>query len=84
MKLSLFITEQAVTIINMCWRMLLSKPMKIQFKKQAFQTAAVEAVTDCFAGQPMDGGLHYRIDPSRREASPQQMFITTWLTVTSD
>lgn len=51
--------------------MLLSKPMKIQFKKQAFQTAAVNAIADCFAGQPQDSGVTYRVDPGRREASPQ-------------
>jgi len=26
--------------------------MKLKFKKQAFQTDAVNAVADCFAGQP--------------------------------
>lgn len=26
--------------------------MKLKFKKQAYQTSAVEAVADCFAGQP--------------------------------
>jgi type III restriction enzyme len=31
--------------------------MKLQFKKQAYQTAAVEAVADCFAGQPKSAGL---------------------------
>ena len=46
--------------------------MKIKFKKQAFQTAAVEAVADCFAGQPADGGLRYRMDPGKEQASPQK------------
>ncbi|HYW91989.1 MAG TPA: DEAD/DEAH box helicase family protein [Gammaproteobacteria bacterium] len=45
--------------------------MKIQFKKQAFQTAAVEAVADCFAGQPFGGSLSYRVDPGRDEQSRQ-------------
>jgi hypothetical protein len=27
--------------------------MKLKFKKQAFQTDAVNAVADCFAGQPI-------------------------------
>ena len=37
--------------------------MKFRFKVQAFQTEAVEAVADCFEGQPLDSGLRYRIDP---------------------
>lgn len=45
--------------------------MKIQFKKQTFQTAAVEAVADCFVGQPTGGGLSYRVDPGPAEASRQ-------------
>ncbi len=46
--------------------------MKIKFKKQAFQTAAVEAVADCFAGQPLGGSLSYRVDPGRDEQSQQR------------
>jgi type III restriction enzyme len=37
--------------------------MKFRFKVQPFQTEAVEAVADCFQGQPLDIGLRYRIDP---------------------
>ena len=37
--------------------------MKFRFKVQAFQTEAVEAVADCFEGQPLDSALRYRIDP---------------------
>jgi type III restriction enzyme len=37
--------------------------MKFRFKVQPFQTEAVEAVADCFQGQPLDTGLRYRIDP---------------------
>ncbi len=37
--------------------------MKLKFKIQPYQTRAVEAVADCFAGQPFSGGLQYRIDP---------------------
>ena len=40
--------------------------MKFKFKVQAYQTDAVEAVVDCFAGQPMTGGITYRIDPGRK------------------
>ena len=39
--------------------------MKLKFKKQGYQTNAVEAVADCFAGQPKREGLNYRIDPGR-------------------
>jgi len=37
--------------------------MKLKFKQQAFQTHAVNAVADCFIGQPKITGLKYRIDP---------------------
>jgi len=37
--------------------------MKLIFKKQAYQTLAVEAVVDCFKGQPNTKGVSYRIDP---------------------
>ena len=39
--------------------------MKLKFKKQAYQTNAVEAVADCFKGQPKREGLNYRVDPGR-------------------
>ena len=39
--------------------------MKLKFKKQAYQTNAVEAVADCFAGQPKSAAVQYRIDPGR-------------------
>ncbi|MDD5030042.1 MAG: DEAD/DEAH box helicase family protein [Rhodoferax sp.] len=39
--------------------------MKLKFKKQAYQTHAVEAVADCFAGQPKRESLNYRMDPGR-------------------
>jgi len=37
--------------------------MKFRFKVQTFQTDAVDAVVDCFKGQPPSNGLRYRIDP---------------------
>ena len=43
--------------------------MKLKFKKQAFQTDAVNAVTDCFAGQPKTEGITYRIDPGKTSSS---------------
>ncbi|MEQ8503883.1 MAG: DEAD/DEAH box helicase family protein [Rhodospirillales bacterium] len=39
--------------------------MKLKFKVQPYQTNAVEAVVDCFAGQLMSGGVAYRMDPGR-------------------
>lgn len=39
--------------------------MKLKFKVQAYQTNAVEAVVDCFSGQPRSDGISYRIDPGR-------------------
>ncbi len=37
--------------------------MKLQFKKQAYQTKAVQAVVDCFKGQPKQSAITYTIDP---------------------
>jgi type III restriction enzyme len=37
--------------------------MKLKFKKQAYQTNAVEAVANCFAGQPLNTSFKYYIDP---------------------
>ena len=45
--------------------------MKLQFKKQSYQTAAVEAVADCFVGQPKSEGIQYRIDPGRKSGKQQ-------------
>jgi type III restriction enzyme len=42
--------------------------MKFKFKVQPYQTDAVEAVVDCFAGQPKVDGLRYRVDPGRAKA----------------
>ena len=48
--------------------------MKLQFKVQSYQTLAVDAVVDCFAGQLHDDGLSYRIDPGQRVKSIQPTF----------
>ncbi|MFG0241658.1 MAG: type III restriction-modification system endonuclease [Phycisphaerales bacterium JB054] len=48
--------------------------MKLRFKKQAYQTAAVEAVVDCFEGQPPTAPLSYRIDPGRSLPGQQEGF----------
>mgnify|MGYP001214788420 CR=1 FL=1 len=39
--------------------------MKLQFKVQPYQTEAVAAVVDVFAGQPYADGIRYRIDPGK-------------------
>lgn len=39
--------------------------MKLKFKQQAFQTDAMKAVVDCFAGQPKSRGQKYALDPGR-------------------
>ena len=41
--------------------------MKLQFKIQDYQTAAVDSVVDCFAGQPRNASARYRIDPGNRK-----------------
>ncbi|MFA7238822.1 MAG: DEAD/DEAH box helicase family protein [Sulfuricellaceae bacterium] len=47
--------------------------MKLKFKKQQYQTNAVDSVVDCFAGQPPGSLFKYKIDPGRVEAGvPQQ------------
>lgn len=47
--------------------------MKLKFKKQQYQTNAVDSVVDCFAGQSPNAGIQYRIDPGRvAVGTPQQ------------
>lgn len=51
--------------------------MKLQFKVQEYQTAAVEAVVDCFRAihrQPFADNITYRIDPGRAARSAQEQF----------
>ena len=45
--------------------------MKLQFKKQVYQTNAVNAVVDCFVGQPNNSGVQYRVDPGRAQQGQQ-------------
>jgi len=49
--------------------------MKLQFKRQAYQTAAVESVVDCFAGQPKSAGIRYRVDPGRAKGAQITMSV---------
>ena len=37
--------------------------MKLKFKHQTFQADAVQAIIDCFKGQPPGQGIRYRLDP---------------------
>jgi type III restriction enzyme len=46
--------------------------MKLQFTHKAYQTAAVDAVADCFAGQPKAEGIGYRLDPGKQTAAQSQ------------
>ena len=50
--------------------------MKLKFKIQAYQTAAVRAVVDCFAGQPPASAeaMSYRIDPGAAQRGTEDMF----------
>ncbi len=41
--------------------------MKLKFKKQAYQTDAVDAVADCFAGQTKHEGVNYLVNPGHAE-----------------
>jgi type III restriction enzyme len=44
--------------------------MKLKFKQQPYQTHAVDAFADCFAGQPKASGVSYRIDPGASTVKP--------------
>lgn len=46
--------------------------MKLKFTTKAYQTAAVEAVADCFLGQPKKEGIQYRLDPGRHSPTEEQ------------
>jgi type III restriction enzyme len=50
--------------------------MKLKFKTQASQTAAVQAVVDCFAGQPPAAAeaMSYRIDPGTGKRGTEDLF----------
>lgn len=48
--------------------------MRLRFKKQAYQTDAVDAVADCFEGQPPSdpASISYRIDPGKVKKGQQE------------
>ena len=50
--------------------------MKLKFKTQAYQTAAVQAVVDCFKGQPRATAeaISYRIDPGKAKKGVEDLF----------
>lgn len=48
--------------------------MKLKFKQQGFQSDAVAAVVNTFQGQPLNGGVVYRVDPGR-EVDPSAPFL---------
>jgi type III restriction enzyme len=48
--------------------------VKFKFKKQDYQTRAVESVVDCFKGQPNTAGIGYRIDPGHPETDQIDLF----------
>lgn len=50
--------------------------MKLKFKTQAFQTAAVQAVVDCFKGQPpaSSEAISYRVDPGKAKKGVEDLF----------
>jgi len=49
--------------------------MKLQFTHKAYQTIAVDAVADCFAGQPKADGISYRLDPGKQSDAQKQTKI---------
>ena len=51
--------------------------MKLKFKTQAYQTAAVQAVVDCFKGQPpaTPAAISYRIDPGKASRGTEDLFV---------
>ncbi len=48
--------------------------MKLQFKVQGYQTAAVDAVVECFAGQPFVSPERYLLDPGKGRRLDVSMF----------
>lgn len=50
--------------------------MKLKFKTQAYQSAAVQAVVDCFNGQPPASAeaITYRIDPGQAKKGTEDLF----------
>jgi type III restriction enzyme len=49
--------------------------MKLKFKKQAYQTHAVESVVDCFAGQPKIEGIQFVQQPGQIKNNQQTSLL---------
>ncbi len=59
--------------------------MKLKFKTQAYQTAAVQAVVDCFKGQvPQQGGVRYRLDTGVKTRAPASLQASLDLGLATD
>jgi type III restriction enzyme len=59
--------------------------MKLKFKTQTYQTAAVQAVVDCFKGQvPQQGGVRYRLDPGVKKLAPASPQVSLDLGLATD
>lgn len=54
-----------------------ARPTRQRFKTMAYQTHAVQAVVDCFAGQPFTEGYRYRVDPGVRTEAQADAFEET-------
>ena len=50
--------------------------MKLKFKTQTYQTDALQAVVDCFQGQPPASAeaITYRIDPGQDKTAMEDLF----------
>jgi type III restriction enzyme len=48
--------------------------MKLKFKVQQYQSQAVQAVTNCFAGQSPTSAVQYRVDPGKVNNTTEAMF----------
>ena len=50
--------------------------MKLKFKTQTYQTAAVQAVVECFKGQPLASAeaMSYRVDPGKAKSGMESLF----------
>ncbi|TCG06683.1 restriction endonuclease subunit R [Paraburkholderia steynii] len=55
--------------------------MKLKFKTQAYQTAAVQTVVDCFKGQSLasNDAISYRIDPGKAKTGMDSLFTESGL-----
>src|SRR5690625_5098570 len=54
---------------------------KIEFKELPYQTAAVDAVLECFAGQPYQSPFNYRVDPGVVKVEPKNEEVQSSLAI---